>query len=98
MADISIPPNGLLAQINVDLFGLQVFFDAPGAKLAAKSGLSVTTPGSFKVSRLHGQLDRIIDCLWSRTCQEKKHYSVYNKLAGYSLRPRPVPLDAEGAS
>jgi hypothetical protein len=42
MVGISIPSkNGLLVQINVDLFGLQVFLDSPGAKLSAKSGLLV---------------------------------------------------------
>jgi len=50
MVGISVPPDGLLVQINVDLFGLQVFLDTPGAKLSAKS--LVALQGAEEVSHL----------------------------------------------
>ena len=52
MVGISVPPDGLLVQINVDLFGLQVFLDTPGAKLSAKSGLLVALQGAEEVCHL----------------------------------------------
>src|SRR4029077_14736669 len=39
-----VPSDRLLVQIDVDLFRLQIFLDAPGAKLAAETGLLVAAP------------------------------------------------------
>src|ERR1700690_4209977 len=50
---MSVPPDGLLIEIDVDLFGLKIFLDAPRAEFAAKAGLLVAAPGRFDVRWLH---------------------------------------------
>src|SRR5215467_8743275 len=50
---MSVPADGRLVEIDEHLLGLEIFFEAPGAELAAKAGLFVTTPGRFDISRLH---------------------------------------------
>src|SRR5438093_12628075 len=48
-----IPADGLLVQIDIDLFRFQVFFNAPLSKLSAKSGLFVSTPRRLNICGLH---------------------------------------------
>src|SRR5712671_2772248 len=49
----SVPTNWRFVQINVDLLGLEIFFDSRGAEFAAKTRLLVAAPRGFDVSRLH---------------------------------------------
>ena len=49
----SIPPDRLFVQVNVHLFGFEIFFDSPRPKLASKARLLVAAPRSFNVSGLH---------------------------------------------
>src|ERR1700674_899882 len=51
--DSLVPADRGFAQSDVDLFGFEVFFDAPGAEFAAEAGLFVASPGGFDVSWLH---------------------------------------------
>src|SRR6266851_5449038 len=53
IADMSIPPDRLLVQIDVNLFGLEIFFDAPRPELTAEAGLFIPAPGSFHIGGLH---------------------------------------------
>src|SRR5580704_462283 len=53
MVGISVPSDRLFIQIDVHLFGLQIFFDAPGPQLSPKPRLLVPAPRSFDVGRLH---------------------------------------------
>src|SRR5882724_6926072 len=53
IADILIPPDRLFVQIDVNLLGLEIFFDAPWPKLATEAGLFIPAPRSFHISRLH---------------------------------------------
>src|SRR5207302_221431 len=48
-----VPADWLLVQVDVDLFGFEIFFNAPGAEFAAKAGLFVSPPGGFDVRGLH---------------------------------------------
>src|SRR5205807_89206 len=50
---ISVPADGSFVEIDEDLFGLEIFFESPGAQLAAKAGLLVAAPGSFDIRWLH---------------------------------------------
>src|ERR1700752_2294413 len=45
--------DGSFFQIDMHLFGLKIFFDAPGAQFAPEAGLFVSAPGRFHVRRLH---------------------------------------------
>ena len=49
----SVPVDRGFVKIDEDLFGLKIFFEAPGAEFAPKARLLVTTPGRFDVGRLH---------------------------------------------
>src|ERR1700683_630290 len=49
----SVPADRLFIQIDVDLFGFEIFFDAPGASFAAKAGLLVAAPRGFYVGWWH---------------------------------------------
>src|SRR5439155_14578231 len=50
---ISVPADRGFVEIDVDLLGLEIFFEAPRAEFTAKAGLFVAAPGRFDVSRLH---------------------------------------------
>src|SRR5713101_2556206 len=50
---LSVPADGRLIEINENLFGFEIFFEAPRTELASKAGLLVTAPRSFDVGRLH---------------------------------------------
>ena len=50
---MSVPGDGGFVEIDEDLFGFEIFFEAPWAELAAKTGLFVATPRRFDVSWLH---------------------------------------------
>src|SRR5277367_5748565 len=41
----SVPADWGFVQIDVDLLGFQIFFNAPGAEFAAEAGLFVAAPG-----------------------------------------------------
>src|SRR5262249_40392713 len=49
----SIPPDRLLIQVDVDLFGLEIFLDAPGAEFSSEARLLVSAPRRFYERRLH---------------------------------------------
>src|ERR1700722_2937182 len=49
----SVPANRRFVQIDVDLLGLEIFFDPPWAKFAAKARLLKTSPRRLNVRRLH---------------------------------------------
>src|ERR1039458_935218 len=49
----SVPSNRLLVEVDVNLLGLEILLDAPGAKFASEAGLLVATPRRFKVGGLH---------------------------------------------
>src|SRR5580700_2440112 len=48
-----IPADWLLVQIDVDLFGFEVFFDAPGTQFTTEARLFVAAPRGFDIRRLH---------------------------------------------
>src|SRR5579871_3034530 len=50
---MSVPADRRFVQIDVDLLGLQIFFDAPGAEFAAEAGLLVASPRRLDVGWLH---------------------------------------------
>src|SRR5271165_1454234 len=50
---ISVPPDGRFVEVDVDQLGFEVFFEAPGAELAAEAGLLESSPGRFHVGGLH---------------------------------------------
>src|SRR5580704_10679330 len=49
----SVPADRCFVQVDVNLFGFEIFFNAPRAELASESGLFVASPGSLDISRLH---------------------------------------------
>src|SRR6185503_20847161 len=49
----SVPVDWLFRHIDVDLFDVEIFLDAPLAELAAASALLVAAPRRFDVGRLH---------------------------------------------
>src|SRR6185437_926393 len=49
----SVPADRVLVQVDVDLFGFQIFFDSPGAQLASEAGLLVSAPRRLHVRGLH---------------------------------------------
>src|SRR5277367_289425 len=50
---MSVPSDRLFVQIDVDLLGLEIFFDAPWPQLPAESGLFETAPRRLDVCWLH---------------------------------------------
>src|ERR1700722_1628015 len=50
---MSVPSDRLFVQVYVNLFRLEILFDAPGAEFAPESGLLVSAPRRFHVSGLH---------------------------------------------
>src|SRR5580765_8492076 len=53
MVASSVPSDGLLREIDVDLFHVEVFLHAPLAQLASDAALLVTAPGRLDVGGLH---------------------------------------------
>src|SRR6516162_1154257 len=53
MAPISVPPDRLFVEIDVDLFDLEVFFDTPRSEFTPESGLLKASPRRFDVRGLH---------------------------------------------
>src|SRR6266550_7237424 len=53
MVAISVPSDGLFAQIDVDLLGFQILFDTPRPQFPSEAGLLVASPWCFHVRRLH---------------------------------------------
>src|SRR5678810_221021 len=51
--DASVPPDWLFIEVDVHLFGFEIFLDAKLAKFAAEARLFVASPGSLYVRRLH---------------------------------------------
>src|ERR1700716_1376607 len=49
----SVPADWGFVQVDVDLLGLQILFDAPRTQFAAEAGLFVSAPGGFDVRWLH---------------------------------------------
>src|SRR5215472_12634437 len=50
---MSVPGDGGFVEIDENLLGFEILFEAPRAKFAAKAGLFVAAPGRFDVRRLH---------------------------------------------
>src|SRR5438876_2877607 len=50
----SIPAKRLFVQIDVNLFHLEIFVEAPASELAAKAALLVSTPRRFHRAGLRG--------------------------------------------
>src|ERR1041384_367541 len=48
-----VPTNGLLRQIDIHLFDVQILLDAPFSELAAEAALLVAAPRRLDVRRLH---------------------------------------------
>src|ERR1043166_5580011 len=48
-----VPSDGSFVEIHKNLFGLEVFLEAPGAELAAEAGLLIPAPGRFDIGGLH---------------------------------------------
>src|SRR3954463_1853253 len=53
MVASSVPADRLFRQIDVDLFDVEIFLDAPFAELAADAALLVAAPRRLDVGRLH---------------------------------------------
>src|SRR5581483_11865406 len=54
MVGISVvPADRLLVEVDVDLLGLQIFFDAPRSQLASKPGLLIASPRRLDICGLH---------------------------------------------
>src|SRR5260370_5852716 len=49
----SVPADRCFVQVDVDLLGFEIFFDAPGTEFTAEAGLFVSAPGGFDVRGLH---------------------------------------------
>src|SRR5260370_34903791 len=50
---VSVPADGGFVQVDVNLLGLQVFFDTPRAEFATEARLFVASPWRFDISWLH---------------------------------------------
>src|SRR5690242_4571874 len=50
---MSVPPDGSFVEVHENLFGFQIFFQAPRTKLAPKAGLLVAAPRRFDIGGLH---------------------------------------------
>src|ERR1700682_4029559 len=48
-----LPPDRRLVEIDEDLFGFQIFLEAPRTQLTAEAGLLVAAPGRFDARWLH---------------------------------------------
>src|SRR5205814_6712871 len=48
-----VPSDGRLIQIDENLFGLEIFFESPGAEFAAEPGLFIAAPRRFNIGGLH---------------------------------------------
>src|ERR1700733_735366 len=53
MLDMSIPPNRLFVQIDVNLLGLEIFVNAMEPQFPAEARLLKPSPRRFHASRLH---------------------------------------------
>src|SRR5271154_7127110 len=51
--DMSIPPNRLFVQIDIDLLGLEILVNAMDPQFPAEARLLEPAPRSFHASRLH---------------------------------------------
>src|SRR5664279_5304752 len=50
---ISVPPDRLFVEIDVDLFGFEIFVDAPRSEFASEARLLIAAPWRFYVCGLH---------------------------------------------
>src|ERR1700733_10771057 len=53
MLDISIPPNRLFVQIDIDLLGLEIFVNPMDPQFPAEARLFKPSPRRFHARRLH---------------------------------------------